>query len=107
MGTSPGGKIRTAYLVILSGPDVARPVQGGNSPDTSSDTSSLPIIVRHERLTSLIVMRSGGIDREPAGAGAAMNGRSRGARETTEPQVGAAEAMRDFALALERRRSGT
>jgi anti-anti-sigma factor len=36
-----------------------------------------------------------------------MNRRSPGARETTGPPVGAAEPVRDFALALERRRSGT
>lgn len=52
-------------------------------------------------------MRTSCIDSEPTSAGAGANGPAAGARETAAPQVGTAAQTCDFALALERRGSGT
>lgn len=52
------------------------------------------------------MMRTDGSDSAPSGAGAGMNGAAPGARAVT-PRVRAAAPIRDFALALERRGSGT
>jgi anti-anti-sigma regulatory factor len=52
-------------------------------------------------------MRTGCIDSEPTRAGAGANGPAASARETAAPRVGTAAPTCDFALALERRGSGT
>jgi anti-anti-sigma regulatory factor len=72
--------------------------------NTSSVTSPLPAYLVSNCLALLLVM-SGRIDNEPTGA--AVNWASAGACETAAPQVGTAEPTRDFALALDRRSSGT
>jgi anti-anti-sigma factor len=53
------------------------------------------------------VTRIDRIDSEPTEAGAGANGGAAGARQTAAPQVGTATPPCDFALALERRGSGT